>query len=49
MWKGERLPTQELTAPLVAGTFKRGLAWLWFAPISSNWQGTPGREKGPFQ
>lgn len=35
--------------PLCLLETEGGQAWLRLAPISLNQQGTPGREKGPFQ
>lgn len=49
MWKANGLPTLEPTATPVACNFNSGQAWPWLALIPSNQQGTPGREKGPFQ
>lgn len=45
MWKGDRLPTLEPMSLWLPVTSQ----WAVLSQIASNQQGTPGREKGPFQ
>lgn len=44
LWKGDGLPTQEPTAPLLTGN-REWATWLRLAPVSLNQPGTPGGEK----